>query len=250
MTVRHRWRSVANPGDLAGRLRIGRASTALGRRRQDWLAIGAAVGNASSRRLTAAGKSLGLAARAARSRRAVRRSRGTVTTSDQPQLSRGQRRTLETGSVIVLSGLGLGVQFGSWPAWTILAGVGMYLGWAVLYAEITVQQKRRPALFQRWRWHGRPRSRGRPRPSSAWIKRQVSSALARVDSVDRARLRARFVGWRAGRHPGDGAASRVSPSPMSDPGQPTAGRTPGLEAGECTTALLHELPIGAHKAKP
>lgn len=249
MTVRHRWRSFANRGDLAGRLQIARASAVLGRRRQDWLAISAAVGSASSRRLRAAGKSLGLTAMAARAKRRTVGSSETFTSIHQPQLSAGQRRTLETGSIVILGGLGLGVQFGSWPAWTILAGVGMYLGWVVLYAEITVQQKRRPALFHHWRWHSRPRSRGRPTPSSAWIRRQVGTALARVDSVDRARLRARFAGRRGDGHRGDGAASRVSQSPMSDPGQPTAGRTPGLEAGECTTALRHELPIGAHKPK-
>jgi hypothetical protein len=219
MTVRHRWRSFANQRNLAEHLHIGRASAALGRRRQDRLAIGAAVGSASSRSF------------------------------DQPQLSPGQRRTLETGSVVVLSGLGLGVQFGSWPAWSILAGVGIYFGWVILYAEITVQKKRRPALFQRWRWHGRPRSRGRPRPSSAWIRRQVGTALARVDSVDRAGLRARFVGWRAGRHPADGAPGRFSPPPMIDPGQPTRDGTLNLAQAECTIPTGHDLPIGARAVK-
>src|SRR2546428_14099834 len=125
MTVRHSWRSLANRSDLATHLQMGRAA---------W---------------------------AARAKGAKRRSNGSP--ADQPQLSAGQRRTLETGSCVVLSGLGVGVQFGSWPAWTILAGVGIYLAWVVLYAEVTVQAKRRPNLWQRWRRHGAPPPRGRAR---------------------------------------------------------------------------------------
>jgi len=198
MTVRHSWRSLANRSDLATHLQMGRA------------------------------------ARAARAKGAKRRSNGSP--ADQPQLSAGQRRTLETGSCVVLSGLGVGVQFGSWPAWTILAGVGIYLAWVVLYAEVTVQAKRRPNLWQRWRWHGRPRLRGRPR-------------IARVDSVVRAGVLARFGRRRSGRHPGDGASGGISPAPMIEPGQPTTGRTHNLAAGECPIPQGRDLPIGARAVK-
>jgi len=239
MTVRHPWnpwRSLANRSDLATHLQIGRARAAVGRTRRDWLALGAAAGTASSRRLSAARKSLGRAARAARATGAKRRSNGTSSPADQPQLSAGQRRTLETGSCVVLSGLGVGVQFGSWPAWTILAGVGIYLAWVLLYAEVTVQAKRRPNLWQRWRWRGRPRLRGRPR-------------IARVDSLVRAGVLARFGRRRSGRRPGDGTSGGFSPAPMIDPGQPTTGRTHNLAAGECPTPLGRDLPIGARAVK-
>jgi hypothetical protein len=43
---------------------------------------------------------------------------------------------------VVLSGLGFGFQLGSWPVWTFLAAIGIYLAWVVLYAEITVQASR------------------------------------------------------------------------------------------------------------
>src|ERR1700680_294839 len=50
----------------------------------------------------------------------------------------GQRITLEVGSCVVLSGIGLGFQLGSWPVWTFPAGIGVSLAWVVLYAEVTV----------------------------------------------------------------------------------------------------------------
>jgi hypothetical protein len=46
------------------------------------------------------------------------------------------------GSGVVLGALGLGVQFGRWPAWTALIAVGGYLTWVVIYSEATVQAKR------------------------------------------------------------------------------------------------------------
>jgi hypothetical protein len=38
-----------------------------------------------------------------------------------------------------LSSLGVGLQLGSWPAWTFLAGIGVYPAWVVLYVEIAGQ---------------------------------------------------------------------------------------------------------------
>jgi len=72
-----------------------------------------------------------------------------------------QHRTIEAGSLVVLSALGLGFQVGNWPVWTIAAGLGSYALWVLLYAEVTIQRKRRPAMWQRWRWHGPQRLRGR-----------------------------------------------------------------------------------------
>ena len=57
-----------------------------------------------------------------------------------------QRRTLEVGSCLVLGGLGLEFQFGGWPVWTFLLGIGLYAAWVLLYAEMTVQANRRRSL--------------------------------------------------------------------------------------------------------
>jgi hypothetical protein len=57
-------------------------------------------------------------------------------------LAPAQRRTLDVGSWVVLSGLGLGYQLDSWPVWTVLAGIGSYAVWVILYAEITIQMSR------------------------------------------------------------------------------------------------------------
>ena|ERR1700694_790380 len=75
------------------------------------------------------------------------------------RLQPGQRITLEVGSCVVLSAIGLGFQLGGWPVWTFAAGIGVYLAWVVLYAEVTVQAKSRPALWQRRPWHDRRRPR-------------------------------------------------------------------------------------------
>ena len=62
--------------------------------------------------------------------------------SHRMPLNRAQQRTLEVGSWVVLSGLGFGFQFGSWPVWNFLAGIALYVAWVVLYAEITVRMTR------------------------------------------------------------------------------------------------------------
>jgi hypothetical protein len=61
------------------------------------------------------------------------------------QIECHQLTRFDTGSCVVLSGLGFGFQLGSWPVWTFLAAAGIYVAWVVLYAEITVQTTRRPA---------------------------------------------------------------------------------------------------------
>jgi uncharacterized protein YaaW (UPF0174 family) len=50
-----------------------------------------------------------------------------------------QKLTLEIGSAVVLSTLGLGLQFGHWSPWTALAAVGGYLIWVIAYSEATVR---------------------------------------------------------------------------------------------------------------
>lgn len=165
VSAQHQWHSFANRAGMPRPLQMVRACVAIGRRRPDWLAIGAVVGNASSRRLRQARQSLGFAA--SRGQRDVRGSNRILSSPAPTRLEPAQRRTLEVGSCVVLSSLGLGFQLGRWPAWTFLAGIGIYLAWVVLYAEVTVQTTRRPALWQRWRWHGRRRSRGRASAESA-----------------------------------------------------------------------------------
>lgn len=160
MTVRHRWhkRVAADVIEVSRPMQqMVRACVALGRRRQDWRAIGAAVG-ASSHRLSRAGERIALAVAPARAKRDP-----LVASLLPTHLEPAQRRMLEFGSCVVLSLLGLELQFGNWPAWTVLAGIGIYLCWVALYAEVTIQAKRRPALFQRWRWNRRRRLRGRSR---------------------------------------------------------------------------------------
>ena len=153
MSAGHPWRSFARRPDMTQPSQAVRAGVALGRRPKEMLAIGASVGNASSRRLRQAGRSVRLAARGVRAKRDIRRSSRSLTSSRVTRLQPGQRRTLEVGSCVVLSGLGLGFQLGGWPVWTFPAGIGLYLAWVVLYAEVTVQTKSRPALWQRWPWH-------------------------------------------------------------------------------------------------
>ena len=50
-----------------------------------------------------------------------------------------QRFTLEIGALVVLAALGVGVQFGGWPAWSALVATSGYVCWVVAYAEATIQ---------------------------------------------------------------------------------------------------------------
>ena len=58
-------------------------------------------------------------------------------------LERGQRATLDIGSWLVLGTLGLGLQVGHWPLWTVILALGGYALWVVAYSEATVQATRR-----------------------------------------------------------------------------------------------------------
>ena len=66
----------------------------------------------------------------------------TGASSAPARLKPAQRRTLDVGSCVALSALGLGFQLGGWPAWTFLAGIVIYVAWVVLYAELTIQTTR------------------------------------------------------------------------------------------------------------
>ncbi|HYT13314.1 MAG TPA: hypothetical protein VEL12_11065 [Candidatus Nitrosopolaris sp.] len=91
-----------------------------------------------------------------------------------------QHRTIEAGSLVVLSALGLGFQVGNWPVWTIAAGLGSYALWVLLYAEVTIQQKRRRAMWKGWRLHRPRRLRGRTgvEPASAPMPQPVQEQPA------------------------------------------------------------------------
>jgi len=133
MSNRHRWLSIARSADMQRPTRaFVRACAAIGRGRPH------------------------------RKRLAVAALVGPQTQPAQLTLQPAQRRTLEIGSLVVLSAVGLGFQVGDWPAWTIAAGLGAYALWVILYAEVTIQQRRRPAMWQRWRWQRPERLRGRP----------------------------------------------------------------------------------------
>ena len=56
-----------------------------------------------------------------------------------------QRFTMEVGSWIVLSALGMGVQLGGWSMSTMLLVVGAYFGWVIAYSEASLQADRRRA---------------------------------------------------------------------------------------------------------
>ncbi|MGA7912526.1 MAG: hypothetical protein WCC30_13425 [Candidatus Dormiibacterota bacterium] len=76
----------------------------------------------------------------------IRQSRSQI----DPGLTPRERGTLDVGSGVVLGALGLGVQFGRWPAWTALIAVGGYLTWVVIYSEATVQARRWRSANAAW----------------------------------------------------------------------------------------------------
>lgn len=159
VTARHPWRTAAHRLSYGGRSRVARACVAFGRRRREWLAIGAAVGTASARHARQAGRPFSSALRCGPGKRRLRMENRQVDPSVQAQLEPAQRRTLEAGSYIVLSGVGIGLGVGSWPAWSFMAAIGVYCAWVLLYAEIAVQTSRRPEMSIRPWWHGPRRSR-------------------------------------------------------------------------------------------
>src|SRR5215467_6368440 len=70
--------------------------------------------------------------------------------SGQPAgMSWVEARTMQVGSLIVLTAVSLGLQLGGWPAWTILGGVLGFVAWTMLYAEVVVRSGRmRPSAAE------------------------------------------------------------------------------------------------------
>ncbi len=165
VSARYPWRSVARRLSHHGRLRVARAGLALGRRRREWLALGAAVGSASAYHARQAGRPFSSALRRGLGRRQVLLRNRRLDSPAQAGLEPAQRRTLEAGSCIVLSGMGVGYAIGGWPVWSIAAAIGLYCAWVVLYAEITVQASRGPKMSPRRWWHA---PRGSLRLTSPW----------------------------------------------------------------------------------
>jgi hypothetical protein len=63
-----------------------------------------------------------------------------------------QTFTLELGAVVVLTALGVGVQVGGWPLWSLFFAAAGYVCWVVMYSEATIQASR-------LRFHRRARRR-------------------------------------------------------------------------------------------
>jgi hypothetical protein len=134
-----RWRSAHVRRGYGSRIcrRVVRACRATEVRRPLQAAVGAALRRRVSRR--------GLI----RDRRATAPVAAQAIAQRAPAYGPGEKGTLEVGSWIVLGTLGLGVEFGRWPAWTALAAAAGYMLWAVAYSEATVQARRRWPLAGR-----------------------------------------------------------------------------------------------------
>lgn len=165
VTARYPWRSVARRLSHRGRVRVARAGLALGRRRREWLALGAAVSSASAYHARQAGRPFSSALRRGLGRRQVLMRNRHRDSPARATLEPAQRRTLEAGSCIVLSAVGIGFEIGGWPVWSIAAAIGLYCAWVVVYAEVTVQASRGPIMSPRQWWHG---PRGSRRLTSRW----------------------------------------------------------------------------------
>jgi hypothetical protein len=117
-------------------------------RRPAWSAVGRAFKGASSSYVVLQ-KSCSRPVQALKRRAGLKAQTRTNAQAEDPGWRPGERRTLELGSCLVLSVLGLGFEVGSWPAWSAPVAVGGYLTWVVLYSEITVQSGRLRAAGRR-----------------------------------------------------------------------------------------------------
>jgi hypothetical protein len=142
MTTRRRWHPFRHRSGLQRSFRLIRAGIAVGGRPQTWMAIGSAVGHASSHRWSQARTRVGYRRRGRRQEQPGAGSAPEKSSAIQTKLSVGERNTLEIGAGVVLGALGVGFQMGQWPAWTALVAVGGYLTWSAAYAEATVQARR------------------------------------------------------------------------------------------------------------
>jgi hypothetical protein len=143
MSNRHSWRAFAHRISTPQTQKVVRACAAIERKGTAWVALGVAAGGASSRRLKQATRRIAATGTGSSVKVAVRGTKLTPTSPQQVSLAAAQRHTLDIGSLVVLSGVGLGYQVGGWPAWTVFAGIGSYAIWVLAYAELTVQANRR-----------------------------------------------------------------------------------------------------------
>jgi hypothetical protein len=142
VSLPHGWQRLAHPEALQRSVRLVRTGIAVGGNRQTWIAIGAAVGHASSHEWSRARKRVGYRRRGRRPEVAGAGSAAENSTEVRTTLKVRERNTLEIGACIVLTSLGVGVQFGRWPEWSALVALGGYVTWVALYAEATVQARR------------------------------------------------------------------------------------------------------------
>ncbi len=142
MTAGQRWHPFAHRDSLQRSFRLVRVRLAVSARRQTWMAIGAAVGHASSHRWSQARTKVRYGRRGRRQELMSAGSTPEDSSATQTTLKASERNTLEIGAGVVLSVLGLGFQYGRWPAWTALVAGGGYVTWVALYAEATVQARR------------------------------------------------------------------------------------------------------------
>jgi len=56
------------------------------------------------------------------------------------ELDQRQRATLDIGSWLIMGTLGVGLQLGRWPAWSVLLATAGYLTWVLAYSEATYSE--------------------------------------------------------------------------------------------------------------
>jgi hypothetical protein len=148
LAIGRRWRVMKRGTGLKRYVLVVKAGVGSTVKHAVWVAARAALRDASSRsralRQRRGGRAKGLQVEPCPPKPSLQ----PLADSDEG-LAPGERGTLEVGSGVVLGAVGVGLQFGRWPAWTVLLAVGGYLSWVVIYSEATVQTRR-------WRSGRRP----------------------------------------------------------------------------------------------
>jgi hypothetical protein len=157
LAIGRRWRVMSRGTGLKRCVHVVQTGLSSTVRHSVWLAAGAALRKASSRSNALRHHDIGRARALELDAIKPPSSRETGPKAD-PGLAPGERGTLDVGSGVVLGALGVGVQFGRWPAWTALIAVGGYLTWVVIYSEATVQARRWRSANPAWRL---PRARSK-----------------------------------------------------------------------------------------
>jgi hypothetical protein len=153
-STRYRWTRLRDAQGLKRYLIVVGARFGSDVRRPAWIAVAGAFRGASSS-YAALQKSCGRPMQALKWRAGIKSPTRTNARPEDSALKPAERRTIELGSCVVLSMLGLGLEVGSWPAWSAPVAIGGYLTWVVVYSEITVQTgrmraaARRPAIADR-----------------------------------------------------------------------------------------------------